>query len=178
VARQEEGTSLCPNCGAPVVVPKSTRSFICKACDAIIKAIASDEGVILKVVGTSVEENPEFQTLEASANDFRKDLDELHLVYEAEAMKPVAAAPARVAMLGVLVTVAGLVALAFVRKRLGIGITGLGAILLFGGIVVRSVVAAQRRTYLAQLSSEMQRLARERDMLEARAAQIKVQHTA
>ena len=170
--------STCPNCGADVVVPKSTRSFICKACDAIIKAIAAEDGLILKVVGTSVEENPEYQTLEASANEFRRDLDDLHLVYEAEAMKPIATTPARVAIFGAVVTVVGLVALAFVRKRLGIGITGLGLILFFGGLVVRSVVASSRRAYLAGMSAEMLRLARERDMLEARAAQIKVQHTA
>jgi len=178
VVRKEESGSVCPNCGADVVIPKSTRSFICKACDAIIKAIASDEGTILKVVGTSVEENPEFQTLEASANEFRKELDELHLRYEEEASKPIAKAPAQVAILGGIVTIAGLVMLAFVRKRLGIGVTGLGVMVLFGGLVVRSIVAGQRRTFLAQMSGEMQRLARERDMLEARAAQIKVQHTA
>jgi hypothetical protein len=178
VASKGEIGSACPNCEAEVVVPKSTRSFICKACDAIIKAVDSDEGVILKVVGTSVDENPEFQTLEASANTVRRELEELHLVYEAEAMKPVAKAPARVAVLGVVLTIAGLIALAFVRKRLGIGVTGLGAVLLFGGILVRSLAAGKRRAFLAGMSDEMLRLARERDMLEARAAQIKVQHTA
>jgi hypothetical protein len=179
VARQGEGGSaVCPNCGAEVVVPKSTRSFICKACDAIIKAIGSEEGFILKVVGTSVEENPEFQTLEASANDFRKELDELHLVYEAEATKPVGKTPARLALLGVVVTVGGLILLAFVRRKLGIAVTGLGAILFFTGLIVRSIIAGRRRAYLAGMSAEMLRLARERDGLEARAAQIKVQHTA
>jgi hypothetical protein len=168
--------STCPNCGAEVVVPKSTRSFICKSCDAIIKAIGSEDGFILKVVGTSVEENPEFQSLEASANDVRRELDDLHLVYEAEATKPVANAPARVAFAGALVTVVGLVALLFVRRKLGIAVAGLGAVLFFAGMVVRSIVAGRRRSYLARMSAEMLRLARERDMLEARAAQIKVRH--
>jgi hypothetical protein len=178
VTRKGEIGSTCPNCGAEVVVPKSTRSFICKSCDAIIKAIGADDGFILKVVGTSVEENAEYRSLESSANELRRELDELHLVYEADAMKPVGKGPVFVGIVGLIVMLAGLVALAFVRKRLGIGVTGIGAVLFLTGLGVRSFLAGKRRRYLAGMSDEMMRLARERDTLEARAAQIKVQHTA
>lgn len=54
----------CPNCSIELPIPKSTRSFICKSCDAIIKVIGTDDGVVLKVVGKSVEDDPTYQAYE------------------------------------------------------------------------------------------------------------------
>jgi hypothetical protein len=73
----------CPNCGQELTVPKSTRSFICRHCDAIIKVIQKDEGVDLKVVGKSVVEDPTYQALEAQVRELRVELAEMHKKYEA-----------------------------------------------------------------------------------------------
>ena len=77
----------CPNCATELPVPKSTRSFICRACDAIIKVIATDDGAVLKTVGKSVEDDPNYQAYEAQAAELVAELDEMHKRYLVEMSK-------------------------------------------------------------------------------------------
>src|SRR6185369_6471703 len=77
-------SDACPNCGKQLTVPKSTRSFICRFCDAVLKVVLKEDGFELKVVGKSVEEDPDYRSLEAEVADLKRELEDLHARYGRE----------------------------------------------------------------------------------------------
>ena len=166
---------LCPNCGTPVVVPKSTRSFICKACGAILKAVQTESEAVLKVLGRSVADDPEYQALERSVAETREELAEKHERYLGEAQRPVGRGALKVMVAGVLMLLAGVVLLVAGVGAVGGAILVAGVLLLIGSSAVRSSQLGRKRRVVAELSAELESLARERDMLEARASRMKVQ---
>jgi hypothetical protein len=170
--RDVSSDTACPNCGATVVVPKSTRSFICKACDAILKAARTESGFVLKVLGKSVGENPEYQTLESAAAELRAQVEEIHAAYLEEARVKVGGAATLLAIVGFAAVVLG-GAFALLHSS-GWLVAAAGLVALVVGLVVRSRQVARKRSETASLGAELERLARERDMIEARAAQIRV----
>jgi cell division protein FtsB len=163
----------CPHCGAAVVVPKSTRSFICKSCDAILKAVRTESGYVLKLLGKSVDDDPEYQTLERDATELRQQVTQLHAEYLEVSGRALGKGAGRVALAGIVVILIG--ALVFVVDRFAsAALVLVGGGMLLGGYLVRSRQIAQKKVEMGTLGEALERLARERDMLEARAAQMKV----
>lgn len=169
-------TQACPNCDAQLTVPKSTRSFICKSCDAILRVFSSDEGVELKVVGKSVDDDPTFQALESRIAELKAELGELHATYEAAALKPIDKAGARVRLLGVLGVVVGL-GVAIADVRLGAIVAGIGVALAAVGHVVNAMQLRAKQAGLSDLTANIARLAEERDNTQRRAAMMNIKST-
>jgi hypothetical protein len=169
-------SDICPNCNAEVTVPKSTRSFICKSCDAILKVFATEDGVEMKVVGKSVEDDPTYQQFEDQVAKLKADLDGLHARYEAEALEPIDPSARRIAMLGMLAVVAGVVVV-FWSPGVGAGIAGAGAALAVVGLLVNSARKRAKVAQLAELSKTIAAAAARRDELQRSAAMLRVKST-
>jgi Flp pilus assembly protein TadB len=157
-----------------VIVPKSTRSFICRSCDALIKAVKTDAGYSLRLLGKSVEENEEYQALEEQIESLRQEIAEMHRKYEAEALRPTAPGTGRLVIACWLVALAGLVMLFTPLSRPGLWVV-IGAFgLIVGLALVRGRLRSARRRVLSAMSAEIEKYAAERDLLQRRAARIKV----
>jgi hypothetical protein len=173
-AKKPADTEACPNCGQQLTVPKSTRSFICRHCDAVLKVVLKDEGVELKVVGKSVDEDPDYQSLEAEVADIRRQLEDAHARYGREMARDYGRAGSRVRNLGMLAVLVGLVVLPFAPVK-GAVVALVGGVAVAAGMVVNS---ARKRAKLAAaipLRDEIDRLGARRDLLQRKAARLKTQ---
>jgi hypothetical protein len=167
-------TDVCPNCGQELTVPKSTRSFICRFCDAVLKVVEKEDGVELKVVGKSVDEDPDYQSLEARIADLKLRLDELHTRYGKEMARDHGRAGSRIRNLGVLALLVGSV-VAIYRPLAGgvVVLAGLAAVL--AGMVVNSARKRAKQAATIPLRDEIDRVGAERDLLQRKAARLKTQ---
>jgi hypothetical protein len=165
-------SDVCPNCKQPVTVPKSTRSFICRSCDAVIKVIGKDAGVELKVVGKSVEEDPEYLALEVEVAALKSQLDALHVKYLAAMAKETGKGGSRLRNLGVLAVIVGVVALPWSAK-LGGAIALVGLVAVVAGMAVNSAKKRAKHAETSPISDEMHRIGAQRDLLQRKAARLK-----
>jgi hypothetical protein len=173
-AKKPADSDACPNCGQELTVPKSTRSFICRFCDAVLKVVLKEDGVELKVVGKSVDEDPDYRSLEAEVADLKRELDDLHARYGAEMARDYGHAGARVRNLGVLAVVAGPVTALFAPAAGGIVAIG-GAAAVVVGMVVNSARKRAKQAATIPLRDEIDRVGARRDLLQRKAARLKTQ---
>jgi len=164
----------CPHCGKSITVPKSTRSFICRHCDAVIKVIQTDEGVSLKVVGKSVEEDPTYQALEAQIRELKTELTEMHRRYETYMALPVGAGGGKAGWTGLLVVVVGLVAMIFSLK-VGAAIAAIGLLAVVVGFATRSSARRAHRAVAGEMAQTITTIGSQRDFLQRKAARLKTQ---
>ena len=164
----------CPNCGTELMIPKSTRSFICKSCDAIIKVIGTDDGVTIKVVGKSVEDDPDYRAYEAQAAELVAELDEMHKRYIVEMRKKPGSTFFRIGVLSLLVFLGGLVTLIW---SLGVGATvaGFGFLLAFAAFTTHSRRMAAFESHTGEISRTMEKIGQRRDLIQRKAARMKVE---
>lgn len=165
-------SSTCPNCKESITVPKSTRSFICRHCDAIIKVIQKDTDIELKVVGKSVEDDPTYQAIEAQVQDLRAELAEMHKRYEEFMAIDVGNIGGRSFMLAVVVCIGGLVALFWSPAVAGTIVV----ISLLVGVVGWAIHRSRKLRKLAvatEMSETMAKIGAARDLLQRKAARLK-----
>lgn len=174
VKKTTADSDLCPNCSKSVAVPKSTRSFICRECDAILKVVHTDEGVRLTVVGKSVEGDPTYQALEQQVVEVKAELDDLHARYLVEADRPIGHGPLNVGRFGVLAALAGLVTTPFAALA-GLSIVGLGVLLAIGGYAVNASRKRAKQAVLGEMTNTIAKVGERRDLLQRKAARIKTQ---
>ncbi len=167
-------TETCPNCREQVTVPKSTRSFICRWCDAVIKVIAKDDGIELKVVGKSVDDDPTYQSLEARVVEIKRELADLHARYEKEMARDHGKGGSRTRTFGVLTAVAGL-PVALLNPAIGGALVGAGVVATVAGMKVNSSRKWSKEARAGEISREIERLGAERDLLQRKAARLKTQ---
>jgi hypothetical protein len=171
---QKTYDATCPQCGKDVVIPKSTKSFICRHCDAIIKAAETDDGVSLALLGRSVNDDPTYQAFEARVIELQEQIAQHHADYERAASMPVGGAGLKIGVLGVVIAVVGLVGLLTpfwsVARWVAIG----GGALAVAGFVTRNAQVRAKLASLAQQSEIIARLAEERDENQRRAARMRV----
>jgi hypothetical protein len=167
-------TDLCPNCGNEVTVPKSTRSFICRSCDAVIKVVAKEDGVELRVVGKSVNDDPTYQSLEAEVADLRRDLDDLHARYTAEMARDYGNAGTYVRNLGVLGVIVGAATVLF-NRPVGAGVAAAGLVAFVLGVLINGARKRARQRVTGELSDALHRVGAQRDMLQRKAARLRTQ---
>jgi hypothetical protein len=173
-AKKPTDSDACPNCGQQLTVPKSTRSFICRFCDAVIKVVLKEDGVELKVVGKSVEEDPDYRSLEAEVADLKRELEDLHARYGREMARDYGRAGSRVRNVGVLALVAGPVAAVF--APVAGGIVAVGGVAAVGvGILVNSARKRAKQAAAIPLRDEIDRVGARRDLLQRKAARLKTQ---
>lgn len=168
------GESQCPNCAGIINIPKSTRSIICRHCDAVIKIIDKDEGVELKVVGRSVAENPTYQELETQVAAIKEHLKELHVEYEAEMARPMPKGMLRVGMLGLLAIFGGLVALLFDPQVGGIVVL-VGLVMTIAGFAMHSRTKRAKFATGMRMSKQIEQVGAQRDLLQRKAARLKTE---
>lgn len=172
--KSQTGESACPNCSAVVNIPKSTRSIICKSCDAIIKIVGTEAGDELKIVGRSVEENPTYQQIEAQVADLKREIAEMHAEYEREVSRPVEPTLRRLGWFGVAVAVPGSAAV-LVSATAGAGALAAGVALAVTGFVGHRRRKRERATAATEISKAIERLGAQRDMLQRKAARLKTE---
>lgn len=164
----------CPNCGTELPVPKSTRSFICRSCDAIIKVIGTDDGAVLKVVGKSVDDDPTYQAYEAQAAELVAELDEMHKRYIEEMAKKPGSFGFRIGVFGLIVFVAGLVVLIW---SLAVG----GTLAAFGLLIAIAAFTSHHQrmsafeAHTGEIARAMERIGQRRDLIQRKAARMKVE---
>ena len=165
-------TSTCPNCKQTITVPKSTRSFICRHCDAIIKVILKDHDIDLKVVGKSVEDDPTYLAIEAQVNELRAELAEMHARYQAFMATDIGNIGGRTFLFAIAAVVVGLVVMIWSAK--------VGALVVVGGLAVGVVGWAVHRSRKlkklaagAEMSETLAKIGAARDMLQRKAARLK-----
>ena len=173
-AAKSADVQACPNCGQDVTVPKSTRSFICRHCDAVIKVIQKDEGVDLKVVGKSVEEDPTYQALEAQIRELKSELADMHKKYEAHMADVPGTGGGKVGWTGVLLVPVGLIAMIFSLK-VGGAIALLGLVCAIGGFLVRNSARRAHLAVAAEMGETITGIGSQRDLLQRKAARLKTQ---
>ena len=173
-AKIQAGEAECPNCSGTINVPKSTRSIICRHCDAIIKIVDIDDGLELKVVGKSVAEDPTYQDLETQIAALKEHLAELHKAYETETAKPVSQGMLRLGLLGLLAIVVGLVWL-LVTPGVGGAIAVAGLMLTIAGFAAHSARKRARLDTLTPMSKQIEQVGAQRDRLQLKAARLKTQ---
>jgi hypothetical protein len=173
-AARSADVQACPNCSQDVTVPKSTRSFICRHCDAIIKVIEKDDGVDLKVVGKSVEEDPTYQALEVQVRELKTELAEMHKRYEAHMAEVPGTGGGKVGWTGVLLVPVGLAAMLFSLKVGGL-ITLLGLVCIVGGFLVRNSARRAHLVVAAELGQTITTIGSQRDLLQRKAARLKTE---
>ena len=167
-------TDACPNCGEQLTVPKSTRSFICRSCDAVLKVVLKDDGVELKVVGKSVEEDPGYQSLEAEVAVLKRELEELHLRYGKEMARDHGRAGSRLRNLGILAVVVGLLVAIWAPLWGGAMVLG-GLVATVAGLLVNSSRKRAKLAAAIPLRDEIDRVGARRDLLQRKAARLKTQ---
>jgi hypothetical protein len=174
VDKKQVDMESCPNCKQPVTVPKSTRSFICRSCDAIIKVISTDAGVELKVVGKSVEEDPTYQALENDIAAVKAELADLHARYLVEMARDYGSAGSVVRNLGVLAVLGGLVAMIFAPTP-GALIAGGGLLAVVAGIAINASKKRAKQAVTGEISEALSKMGAQRDLLQRKAARMKTQ---
>lgn len=164
----------CPNCGTELPVPKSTRSFICKSCDAIIKVIGTDDGVVLKTVGKSVEDDPDYRAYEAQAAELVAELDTMHKRYIVEMAKKPGSGFFRIGVLSLIVFLGGIVTMIW---SLGVGATiaGFGLLMAVAAFMTHSTRMTAFETHTGEISKTMERIGQRRDLIQRKAARMKVE---
>ena len=167
----------CPNCGGDVVIPKSTKAFICRHCDALLKAFSTESGEELKLLGKSVDENEEYQALDDEVGRLGVAVQDLHSKYEFEAIRSYGKAPARLKALALVLLIAGAVAWLAAPGPVATSVVATGLVAFVAGRVARRSQRKARQARLAELGRELEAAARQRDTLAARAARIKVTST-
>jgi len=163
----------CPNCETELPVPKSTRSFICRECDAIIKVIATDDGAVLKVVGKSVEEDPTYQSYEAQVAELVAELDDLHKRYVVEMATKPGPAVFRIGLLGLVAFIAGALTTIW-SLTIGGVIGGLGLLVAVAAFVLHGTRMAAFQSRAGEMSKAIERIGHERDVIQRKAALLKV----
>lgn len=164
----------CPNCGNEVVVPKSTKAFICKHCDALLKAAQTESGYELKLLGKSVDDNGEYQALTDEVARLRIEIQDLHAKYELEAIRSYGKAPGRMRALAIVLLVAAGLVWLFGMPQAASWTAIAAAVALVLSWVLRRGQNKARQTRLQELGRELEEMARRRDDLDARAARIRV----
>lgn len=167
-------TDLCPNCQQPVTVPKSTRSFICRSCEAVIKVINKDNGVELKVVGKSVDDDPTYRALESEVAALKAELADLHARYLVEAAREYGSGGTVLRNVGVLVALVGLVWAIF-SLAVGAAVFAAGVVLVAVGVAVNSSKKRAKQAATGELTEAMNRVGARRDLLQRKAARIKTE---
>jgi hypothetical protein len=172
VVKQTIDTSLCPNCKQTITVPKSTRSFICRHCDAIIKVIQKEHDVELKVVGKSVEDDPDYQAIEAQVTELRAELTDLHARYVAFMANDIGNIGGRSFLLGLAFVVAGAV-IAIWNGGLGGAVGLVGLVVGVAGWLIHRSRKIAKMSAGAEMSRTMDKISAERDRLQRKAARLK-----
>ena len=172
VKRPPADTDVCPNCKQQVTVPKSTRSFICRSCDAVINVMLTEDGTELKVVGRSVEENPTYQSLESEIAALKRELDDLHARYVAEMARDYGRTGPRLRTLGLLVLIVGVVWMVW-NPVAGGALAGGGLVVAVAGIAITVSRNRAKNAVSGELSDEMFRVGARRDLLQREAARLK-----
>jgi len=167
-------TQPCPNCAELLPIPKSTRSFICRGCDAIIKVIGTDDGVVLKVVGKSVEDDPSYQAIEAQVAELMSELEELHKRYNAEMSNPISRAFFRFGLLGILALLVGLVILVWSLVA-GAVLAITGFVLMIFGFGMHAARSRAFESVTGEMARTIERIGQRRDLLQRKAARMKVE---
>lgn len=164
----------CPNCSIELPIPKSTRSFICKSCDAIIKVIGTDDGVVLKVVGKSVEDDPTYQAYEAQAAELVAELDTLHKQYIVEMAKKPGPGNFRRGLFGVVIVLAGLIVMIW-SFAVGATLAGFGLLVAVASFASHSRRKSAFEAHTGELSRTMEKIGQRRDLVQRKAARMKVE---
>ncbi|MBK6314134.1 MAG: hypothetical protein IPF53_07395 [Blastocatellia bacterium] len=164
----------CPNCATELPVPKSTRSFICRSCDAIIKVIGTDDGIALKVVGKSVEDDPTYQAYEAQAAELVAELDELHKRYLVEMAKKPGAGNFRRGIFGVVILFGGLIVMIW-SLAVGATLAGFGLLVAVASFSAHSRRKAAFEAHTGEISRTMEKIGQRRDLIQRKAARMKVE---
>lgn len=162
----------CPNCNKDVTIPKSTRSFICKECHAVLKVVETESGASLKVVGRSVEENEEYQVVEAQVIEIKAKLKQLHETYQSAVNKPLGSATLIGAWLGVLTIPVGLISSIFSGKT-GLFVAGAGVVVFLLMVLVRKSQKSSREASARKIADAINEMGSQRDRLQRKAASIK-----
>ena len=171
-ARDNRDAQPCPNCQEMLTIPKSTRSFICRSCNAILNVIDKDETIVLKVVGKSVEEDTDYIDLEREITGLKSELDRLHGQYQSQMAQSIGSTPKRIGIIGLVVAVAALFVYLFSpQAALIVGAVGLVAFLF--GISSSYLQKRSHTTETANLVRTISQLGSKRDLLQRKAAQLK-----
>ena len=173
-AKIQAGEAQCPNCNGTINVPKSTRSIICRHCEAIIKIVDVEDGLALKVVGRSVAEDPTYQELETQIAAVKEHIADLHKEYEAEAAKPFSTSMFWIGIFGLFATLVGVVLLVFVPLLAG-GLLVAGVMLAVVGFTDHGRRKRARLEVLTAMSKQIEKVGAQRDLLQLKAARIKTQ---
>jgi hypothetical protein len=172
VSKQPADSAVCPTCKQQVTVPKSTRSFICRSCDAVIKVVLADDGVELKVVGRSVEDDETFQALEARIAALKEEIDDLHTQYVVEMERNYGSAGSRIRNVGFLALLMGIV-WSLRAPAIGAAIAGAGLIATIVGIAVNSSRKRTKQVVAGPIADALHRVGAERDLLQRKATRLK-----
>lgn len=164
----------CPNCGTELPIPKSTRSFICRSCDAIIKVLGTDEGVALKVVGKSVEDDPTYQAYETQAAELVAELDTLHKQYLVEMAKKPGPGNFRRGLFGVVIVLAGLIVMIW-SLAVGATLAGFGLLVAVASFASHSQRKSAFEAHTGEMSRTMDKICQRRDLVQRKAARMKVE---
>jgi hypothetical protein len=173
-AKIQAGEAQCPNCSGTINVPKSTRSIICRHCEAIIKIVDVEDGLELKVVGRSVADDPTYQELESQIAVVKEHIADLHKEYEAEVAKPFSMSMFRIGIFGIFATLVGVVLLIFV-PLVAAGLIGAGVLLTVLGLADHGRRKRARLEVLTAMSKQIEQAGAQRDRLQLKAARIKTQ---
>ena len=164
----------CPNCKQSVTVPKSTRSFICRSCDAIIKVISSEQGATLKVVGKSVDDDPTYQAIESHVAALKEELGHLHAQYLVEADRSYGSSGSWMRNLGWLALVVGVVSIVW-SAAYGVGLVLGGIVGILAGAAINASRKRAKQAAMAEISDTLQKIGAQRDLLQRKAARLKTQ---
>jgi len=172
--KQHVDSSLCPNCKQAITVPKSTRSFICRHCDAIIKVIQKETDVELKVVGKSVEDDPTYQAIESQVTELRAELAEMHKRYEAWMATDIGKIGSRTFLFALVAIPAGLITMIWSASA-GAAIAGLGLVVGFVGWFVQRGRKQAKQVVATEMSDTIFKIGAQRDLLQRKAARLKTE---